>query len=189
MNFRPSLAALAFAAVSFFPMAAEAQSPPPAPPGWWSATDVQGGQTAVTRGLLKSVARHAAAHLDATLPGGAGGALHSLVDGYQPGVEDGLEVTFGTMRAVALPFYQRLWQEGWTGETPWDLDAPENANGTPLTFPELETAFGFDLTGFAAPAPAPVSKPGKSLPGAASAAAAGPQANLINPATLVAGGN
>src|SRR5436309_1731594 len=72
---------LLIAAIAFLPILAFATAP-----GWWSTrgvvrTNVQPNDYGpANEGQLKNIAKAAAAELDAQLPGGAGTAVHTLID-------------------------------------------------------------------------------------------------------------
>lgn len=89
-------------------------------PAWWGAQNVTDPAAvpddfAVANiGQLKHMARKAMQAMDADLPGGAGAAIHALVDPWGDTVEtaskpdNGLAINQGQLKHVAAPFYDRL---------------------------------------------------------------------------------
>jgi len=126
---------------------------------------------------LKWIATRAKAHLDATLPGGAGTAIDNLVAGFKPqaGVsytqaeldqihrDNFAPATLGQVKAVAVAFYDRLWNlsprydtnlnlkangypQTWTSKYPWnDPAVPVSENYKPATVGQLKLVFSFDI--------------------------------------------
>jgi hypothetical protein len=94
------------------------------PPEWWLrhqvlAPGVEASDYAVVnQGQLKNIAAKAVEAMNERLPGGAGTTLNDMVAAWksapQPGVvrQDYAAVNIGQLKAVALPFYQRLESAG-----------------------------------------------------------------------------
>jgi hypothetical protein len=121
-TFRPSATAVT-AALALICLSATA-----APPAWWQARGVlDSNQThndfaAVNTGQLKHIAKQAMLELDAKLPGGAGTAIHQLVDAWPQqtaGRNDFSAVNVGQVKAIAQLFYDRLNQAGYAQTVPW----------------------------------------------------------------------
>jgi hypothetical protein len=149
-------------------------------PGWWppgvSATSSPGNYTPANLGQLKNMATLAKAHLDATLVGGAGFYVEQMVAGFGPdnGVaytqaekdENYRPVNLGQLKAVALPFYERLKAAGydvkgslsarlnatpptaWPFDVPWNPSTARSVNYSPANIGQLKFVFSFDLTDF-----------------------------------------
>jgi len=113
---------------------------------------------AANLGQLKHIASRAAAEMNARLPSGAGTEINALVAQWQaapaPGVvrDDFAALNLGQLKAVAKPFYDRLFSAGypvgypWAGQSPDDYalaisarsntSFPSTPNSTPVATPE-----------------------------------------------------
>lgn len=115
------------------------------PPSWWSQRSILLAGAAVddfailNQGQLKQFALAGLAELEARLTGGAGPDLHALlnlwtkVDGSgqrvpiaSPLADDYAAVNVGQLRAVALPFRERLAESGIFLPDPFDSTAPDD---------------------------------------------------------------
>lgn len=114
-------------------------------PAWWSQRSVLlAGATAddfaiLNQGQLKQFALSGLAELEERLTGGAGPELHSLLNLWStldasgqrvpiasPLADDYAVVNVGQLKAVALPFRQRLAETGVILPDPFDTTAPED---------------------------------------------------------------
>src|SRR6266404_3036964 len=86
-------------------------------PAWWSQrgvlnpTAASGDYSPANQGQLKNTAKAAALEMDARLPGGAGDAVHALVNGWSvPDAQtnDFAPLNAGQLKNVAKLFYDRL---------------------------------------------------------------------------------
>lgn len=159
------------------------------PPAWWSnssnpvvdpnatTTGVDQNYAPANLGQLKFFAKQAKLHLDASLYGGSGSAITSLVSGFTPqqGVSytqaelDALRaanyapINLGQLKAVAKPFYERLnaagydtkanlkargYASSWEYVYPWNPTTPVAENYAPANIGQLKLVFSFDLNGF-----------------------------------------
>ena len=123
-----------------------------AAPGWWQARGVlDASQTsddfaAVNTGQLKNMAKQAMFELDAKIPGGAGAAIHALVDAWPSqtvGRDDFAAVNTGQVKAIAKLFYDRLNQSGYALPYPWNSESPENDDFVAVNVGQLKTVFAF----------------------------------------------
>lgn len=147
-----------------------------APPAWWSDSQTQILDTAnptqdnyapANLGQLKHVAKQAKAHLDATLPGGAGNAIDILVTGFGGNLTteqrdaNYAPINLGQLKSVAKPFYDRLLSVGydtranliahgypatWGFDYPWNPATPVEENYAPANLGQLKIAFSFDAS-------------------------------------------
>jgi len=91
----------------------------PGEPVWWYQRDVlnaeRGSQdnAVLVVGQIKWLVMRARAEFDAKLPGGAGTNIATLVDGLV-NANNYLPVNNGQLKALAQPFYDRLWELGMT---------------------------------------------------------------------------
>lgn len=139
-------------------------------PAWWFLGDtpvitpgaLQNNEGPVVSGQLKHVANEAKKYLDSKLAdrGGAGAGIVAFANN-NPSTNDSI-VTVGQLKAVAMPFYDRLIEAGyptreilrwngypstWTSIYPWPQDVTATAeNAAPCTIGQLKLAFAFDLT-------------------------------------------
>jgi hypothetical protein len=150
------------------------------PTWWWEGSNpilVQGKPSnnfAIANvGQLKWVATQAANHLNAKLPGGAQSTVNNLVATLTPVIGGSYTpqqladlraanykpLNLGQLKFVALPFYQRLRNVGystnanlkangysplWTGDDPWG-SVPVSENYKPVTIGQLKLVFSFDI--------------------------------------------
>lgn len=148
-----------------------------APPVWWpnngTQQDAALNYAPANLGQLKNMAKKAKLHMDATLVGGAGFAVDSLVAGFGP--DDGISFSaaeiaenyapanIGQIKAVAKPFYDRLKAAGfnpnahlrshglgtgWPYDYPWTPSTPVASNYAPANLGQLKSVFNFDLSSF-----------------------------------------
>ena len=126
-----------------------------AAPGWWTSSGVltPGAQAndfaAVNQGQVKMIATQAAAELDAYLPGGAGDAVHALVNSWATPTaqsNDFAPANLGMLKTVAKPFYDRLISVGYTGAYPWIGPSVPPANDyAAANIGQVKNLFSFDL--------------------------------------------
>jgi hypothetical protein len=123
-----------------------------APPGWWQARGVLDSSqqsddfAAVNTGQLKNMAKKAMLELDAKIPGGAGSAIHAVVDawpGQTVGRDDFAAVNTGQVKAVGKLFYDRLNQAGYTQPYPWNPSSPKNDDFAAVNVGQLKAVFAF----------------------------------------------
>src|SRR5438477_4611144 len=97
-------------------------------PAWWSErgalnpSATSDDYSPANQGQLKNIAKAAAAEMDARLPGGAGEAVHALVNGWSiPNAQtnDFAPLNVGQLKNVAKPFYDRLIAIGLATQYPW----------------------------------------------------------------------
>jgi len=147
-----------------------------APPAWWSQqqvldslhpASVDDNYAPANLGQLKHVAKQAKAHLDASLPGGAGTAIDTLVTGFGGNLTteqrdaNYAPINLGQLKAVAKPFYDRLLSAGydtkanliahgypatWGFDYPWNPTTPAEDNYAPANLGQLKIAFSFDAS-------------------------------------------
>ncbi len=124
-------------------------------PSWWAARGVLvNGSTAddyaaVNQGQVKFIAVQATAEMDAHLPGGAGTAIHQIVDAWSVPTarsNDFASVNLGQLKALAKPFYDRLIAVGYVSAYPWaGLEASANDYAL-ANIGQVKNLFSFDLT-------------------------------------------
>jgi alpha-tubulin suppressor-like RCC1 family protein len=99
-----------------------------ATPAWWSQRGVlvenatADDYAPVNQGQLKNIASAAVSEMDTKLPGGAGDALHSLINSWSTPAShtnDFAPVNLGQLKTVAKPFYDRLIAAGLVDYYPW----------------------------------------------------------------------
>lgn len=99
-------------------------------------------------GQLKNMAKAAVAELDAWLPGGAGGAVHALLEGWSTpsaATNDYAAVNVGQLKAVAKPFYDRLIAASYTGGYPWAGKEAQANDYALANIGQVKNLFSFDL--------------------------------------------
>ncbi len=134
------------------------QSAPDAP-SWWSSQGVINGHppndyAAANQGQVKNIARAAAAMMDAQLPGGAGDAVHALVNSWATPTaqtNDFAAVNLGQLKSVAKPFYDVLIAGGWRSGYPWNGSVNAPADYAIANIGQVKNIFSFDLTPLAWP--------------------------------------
>jgi thrombospondin type 3 repeat protein len=124
------------------------------PPAWWAQRNVTiTGATAqdyaaVNHGQVKNIAKAAAAELDANLHGGAGDALHALIQGWAspaPATDDYAPVNLGQLKSIGKLFYDRLIQEGYTDKYPWADSLKPADDFAMANIGQVKNLFAFDL--------------------------------------------
>lgn len=125
-----------------------------APPDWWQTRGVMdASQThndfaAANTGQLKHITKQAMLEMDAHLIGGAGTAIHAMVDAWStPGVgtNDFAAVNVGQVKAVAKLFYDRLNQLGLALPLPWTPTEPEKNDFAAVNIGQLKNIFAFKV--------------------------------------------
>ena len=138
-----------------------------APPPWWTEENtriiepgaVENNYAPVNLGQLKHVATQAKKHLDAVLPGGAGPAVDALVSSFEP--RQGVTYTtqqleqirannrspanVGQVKAVAIPFYDRLMEIGYVNAYPWTASRIDDENYAIANIGQIKRMFSFDV--------------------------------------------
>ena len=125
-----------------------------AAPGWWSQRGVitpnaqPDNYALANQGQLKNIAKAAAAEFDAHMPGGAGDALHNLVNSWiQSNAQrnDFAPVNLGQLKNVAKPFYDRLITIRYADNYPW-IGGPNSPDDFAIAnLGQVKNLFGFDL--------------------------------------------
>jgi hypothetical protein len=125
-----------------------------AAPSWWSTRGVltAGVQPndygPANQGQLKSIAKAAAAELDAQLPGGAGAAVHNMLGDWSAAAamtNDFAVVNLGQAKAVAKPFYDRLIAIGYVHNYPWTASSTSAQDFAVANIGQIKQLFSFDL--------------------------------------------
>lgn len=125
-----------------------------APPDWWQTRGVMdASQThndfaAANTGQLKHIAQQAMLEMDAHLIGGAGTAIHQLVDAWPQQTTDRNDfaaVNVGQVKAVAKLFYDRLNQVGLALPLPWTPTEPEKNDFAAVNIGQLKNIFAFKV--------------------------------------------
>ncbi len=159
-----------------------------APPAWWSGEETrileeegeENNSAPANMGQLKHVAKQAKGHLDANLPGGAGEAITSLVEAFEPRAGQNYTpaqigefkaanhalINLGQLKSAAKPFYERLLGVGydtkanliargypanWAHNYPWDPQTPVEENYVPANLGQVKMVFSFGLVNFLSP--------------------------------------
>ena len=135
-----------------------------APPTWWTRQTppvIKPGTPAndygaVNQGQLKNFARAAMKHLDESLPGGAGGAVHAMVERWSTdpahpanaSTNDFAPVTVTQAKNVAKPFYDQLIATGLLTAYPWTPSAQfASADDTAMSnIGQVKKLFSFDAS-------------------------------------------
>ena len=119
-------------------------------PAWWiSRGVVNTNETAydyapLAAGQLKWTAVCAADELATNLPGGTGTNVTALISTFTSSNNWG-PVTLGQLKYVALPFYDRLMEEGYATNYPWTSTATDDVDYATATLGQLKYVFDFDL--------------------------------------------
>ena len=141
---------------------ADDSSPPPEFPTWWvekgvtSSTPHKVNNYAVGNlGQLKHFALRAMEHMDEYLPGGAGEAIHTMVEGFARFDSENPQanyrvVNLGQTKNVAEAFYRRLESVGYVrfeaGWRPWDPSTPKEKNYAVCNLGQIKNVFSWDLS-------------------------------------------
>ena len=125
-----------------------------AAPAWWTTRGViDTNQTrndfaAVNTGQLKHIAQQAMLEMDDKISGGAGTAIHALVDSWDTigtDTNDFAAVNVGQVKAVAKLFYTRLNAAGYTIPLPWDDEAVDRNDYAMANVGQLKAVFAFTI--------------------------------------------
>ena len=114
-------------------------------PRWWYARGVINDQAetddyaAVNQGQLKWIATQAHAEMEATLTGGAGSTLTTIVSGL-PTNGNYAVVNIGQVKALAAPFYDRLGLP-----YPWS-DSPNTNDFGAANVGQVKNVFSFPVS-------------------------------------------
>jgi hypothetical protein len=130
-------------------------------PGWWVARGVTSGTAQddyalANQGQVKNIATAAMSEMDAVLSGtgGAGAAIHALVDAWQtpgPETDDYARVNLGQLKNVAKLVYDRFAEVAIPGTTapayhyPWTEASVDDEDFSLLNVGQLKRVFDFDL--------------------------------------------
>jgi len=131
----------------------------PGEPAWWYQRNVLNVQNAfqdnaaLLVGQIKWLAMQARAEFDARLPDGAGTNITALVNGLI-NANNYLPVNIGQLKALAEPFYDRLWELGLTNaypsgvttQYPWQMFARAPDDYERANIGQAKHLFSFDLT-------------------------------------------
>ncbi len=126
-----------------------------APPAWWTERGViDANKTAddfalVNEGQLKQIAKQAALEMDAKLPGGAGAAIHDLINGWSnlsAPRDDYRLVNTGQVKGVAKLFYERLLQVGVNTQYPWTGSSSSPDDFAFVNSGQVKAVFSFEIT-------------------------------------------
>jgi probable HAF family extracellular repeat protein len=148
-------AASALAAAVFIPLLVYAGAP-----SWWSQRGVLNATASANdfapanHGQLKNIAKAAAAEMDANLPGGAGTAVHALIDSWSPPTAQTnnlAPLNLGQLKAVAKPFYDRLIATDYTTNYPWAEETNPPNDFAAANIGQVKKLFSFDLRAVDAP--------------------------------------
>lgn len=127
-------------------------------PAWWAQRGILDPNKAASdfatlnQGQLKNFARAARDEMNNSLPGGAGTAVNSLVASWSatdPHAANYAVVNVGQLKAVALPFYDRLAAVGFAlpGHYPWTGAAGPPKDYAPANIGQAKQVFSFDFSG------------------------------------------
>ena len=114
-------------------------------PGWSSSAS---DYAAVNQGQVKNIAASAVAEFDAHLPGGAGDALHALINSWAiptPQTSNFSAVSLGQLKTVAAMFYDRLITVGYTNQYPWTGSANTPNDNAMANLGQVKNLLVFDL--------------------------------------------
>ena len=143
--------ALTLLAAALLPLLALA-----AAPSWWSQRGVlvpsatANDYAPVNQGQLENIASAAVAEMDAALPGGAGDALHNLVNTWaSPTAQtnDFAPVNLGQLKNIAKPFYDRLIAAGVLSTYPWNESSNPPDDFAIANVGQVKKLFSFDWSG------------------------------------------
>ena len=142
-------AVFALAAAVFIPFLVYAGAP-----SWWAQRGVLVSGAAAddyapaNQGQLKNIAKAAMAEMDARLPGGAGQAVHNLIDTWSnPGAQpnDFAPVNLGQLKTVAKPFFVRLISIQYATGYPWADSVSPRDDFAVANVGQVKQLFSFDL--------------------------------------------
>ncbi|MCC6224871.1 MAG: hypothetical protein IT195_00515 [Microthrixaceae bacterium] len=130
-------------------------------PDWWLERGLVSTNAPVSTndfapanlGQLKHAASVAAQELEATIPGGAGTEILSMVAAWTndtANAADYAPLNLGQLKATAKPFYDRIIASGgWTNGYPWTTNTvADDADFAPANLGQLKFAFAFDPAAF-----------------------------------------
>ena len=124
-------------------------------PSWWAdhvvldTSAVADDYAPANQGQLKNIAKAAVAEMDAKLPGGAGTALHELVDSWattSSHTNDFAPVNVGQLKRVAKSFYDRLITARYAEQYPWTSNATAVDDFAAANVGQVKHLFAFDLS-------------------------------------------
>ena len=120
-----------------------------ASPAWWTARGVLETGSVVSTdyapvnlGQLKWMATNACAELDEKLVGGAGSAVHAIVDAFSTS-NNYVTASVGQLKHVAKPFYDRLIAVGYTNSCPWTATYADDLDWAIANIGQLKRVFDF----------------------------------------------
>ncbi len=126
-------------------------------PQWWTDRGVTvperpADDYAVANiGQLKFVASKAADEMNARLPGGAGSAINTLLDGWRNPPAEGVvrddyaALTVGQLKAVGKLFYDRLIAAGVVKHYPWQINGADVSHAAVANLGQLKAVFSFAI--------------------------------------------
>lgn len=122
------------------------------PPLWWEDRGVLETNmwindfAPVNQGQVKWIAVQASEEMNQSLSqfGGAGTAVSARVSVLLPG-DDYYAVNVGQLKHIAVPFYDRLIEIGYTDQHPW-IGAAETNDYALASIGQVKNLFSFDLT-------------------------------------------
>lgn len=128
-----------------------------ASPDWWAsrgvldAQQVQDQNAAVNVGQIKAMAAKAMDEMDAKFPGGAGPAIHALVQDWRDNKlqhDQSAALNVGQLKAVAKPYYDRLVEVGARPANagyPWPSNPPTADNNALVNAGQVKNVFSFTI--------------------------------------------
>lgn len=125
-----------------------------AAPQWWSdrgvlnPTATPNDYAAANQGQVKNIAKAAAAEFDATLPGGAGNVLHTLVAGWSSPTSQAnnyAAINLGQLKNLAKPFYDRLIAVSYVDAYPWTGFSNSSNDYAVANIGQVKNLFSFNL--------------------------------------------
>jgi len=123
-------------------------------PSWWSQREVIVPATApddyapANQGQVKHIATAAVREMDAKLPGGAGIALHELINNWSVSAaetNDFAPINVGQLKKVAKPFYDRLIAAALATQYPWTNSINNADDFAVANIGQVKKLFSFEL--------------------------------------------
>lgn len=127
-------------------------APANAAPAWWTARGVVDSQfdaddyAVLNVGQLKHMAAKARDELNAVLPGGAGSAIDTLVNGWATATnaDDYAVCNVGQLKAVAKLYWDQLTAVSGATAHPWTALTSDDDDYAVANLGQLKTVFNFD---------------------------------------------
>jgi hypothetical protein len=123
-------------------------------PSWWSQRGVLVETAApdeyapANQGQLRNIAKAAANTMDSRLPGGAGDAIHALIESWAtPSNQrnDFAPLNIGQLKQVAKPFYDRLIAAGLATQYPWATTTTAVDDFAVANIGQVKNLFSFEV--------------------------------------------